>query len=102
MNEAGIATVGDPKVDLSDLPDRGSPLAFTIEVGVWPKAALGDWRGIEVGRREPEVSPDEVQAELERLRESLASLDRGAPGREGRLRGDRLRGQHRRRALRGR
>ena len=40
-----------------------------------PKAALGDWRGIEVGRREPEVSPDEVQAELERLRESLASLE---------------------------
>src|SRR3712207_9351538 len=28
-----------------------------------------------VGRREPEVSPDEVQAELERLRESLASLE---------------------------
>lgn len=75
VGEAGVATVGDPKVDLSDLPERGSPLAFSIEVGVRPRAQLGDWKGVEVGRREPEVSPDEVQAELERLRESLASLE---------------------------
>jgi trigger factor len=75
VSEAGIATVGDPKVDLSDLPEKGAPLEFTIEVGVRPRATVGDWKGIEVGRREPEVSPDEVQAELERLRESLASLE---------------------------
>jgi len=75
VSEAGIATVGDPKVDLSDLPQKGAPLEFTIEVGVRPAATLGDWKGMEVGRREPEVSPDEVQAELERLRESLASLE---------------------------
>jgi trigger factor len=72
---AGITTVGDPHVDLSDLPRKGAPLAFTIEVGVVPPARLGDYRGIEVGRREPTVDPEEVQAELERLRESLASLE---------------------------
>jgi trigger factor len=75
LQDAGVAAVGDPKVDLSDLPERGAPLAFTIEVGVRPAAELGDWRGVEVGRREPEVNPEEVQAELERLRESLASLE---------------------------
>ena len=36
---------------------------------------LGDYRGVEVGRREPKVDDEEVQAELERLRESLASLE---------------------------
>jgi trigger factor len=75
VSDAGIATVGDPKLDLSDLPERGAPLEFSIEVGVRPDAQLGDWKGIEVGRREPEVSTDEVQAELEPLRESLASLE---------------------------
>jgi trigger factor len=75
LANAGITTVGDPKVDLSDLPEKGSPLAFTIEVGVVPPAKLGDYRGVEVGRREPSVDPDEVQTELERLRESLASLE---------------------------
>src|SRR5919106_6417684 len=73
--DAGIAPVGDPKVDLSDLPEKGSPLGFTIEVGIRPGATLGDWKGVEVGRREPHVNPEEVQAELERLRESLASLE---------------------------
>src|SRR5918992_1354037 len=72
---AGINTVGDPKVDLSDLPEKGSPLAFTIEVGIVPPARLGDYKGVEVGRREPKVDPDQVQTELERLREALASLE---------------------------
>jgi trigger factor len=73
--DAGIAAVGDPQLDLSDLPERGLPLSFTIEVGVVPPAKLGDYKGLEVGRRDACVSPDEVQAELERLRESLASLE---------------------------
>jgi trigger factor len=75
VSEAGIATVGDPQVDLDELPDKGAPLQFTIEVGIRPEAELGDWKQVEVGRREPEVSKDEIDAEIERLRESLASLE---------------------------
>jgi trigger factor len=75
LADAGIQTVGDPQVDLSDLPEKGAPLAFTIEVGVVPPAQLGDYKGVEVGRREPKVEEQEVEAELERLRESLASLE---------------------------
>jgi trigger factor len=75
LSDAGVATVGDPKVDLDDLPERGSPLAFTIEVGIVPPAQLGEYKGVEVGRREPAVNPDEVRTELERVRESLASLE---------------------------
>lgn len=75
LADAGIQTVGEPQLDLSDLPEKGAPLAFTIEVGVVPPARLGDYRGVEVGRREPKVDDQEVQAELERLRESLASLE---------------------------
>jgi trigger factor len=75
VTDAGITAVGDPKLDLSDLPQQGSPLSFSIEVGVVPPARLGEYRGLEVGRREPKADPDEVQAELERIRESLASLE---------------------------
>ena len=56
-------------------PRRARRSRSRIEVGVRPPAKLGDWKGVEVGRREPQVAPDEVQAELERLRESLASLE---------------------------
>jgi trigger factor len=75
VQEAGVTTVGDPKIDLADLPEKGSPLAFSFEVGVVPPARLGEYKGVEVGRREPVANPDEVQTELDRLRESLASLE---------------------------
>jgi trigger factor len=75
LTAAGITAVGDPKVDLSDLPEKGSPLAFTIEVGIVPPAKLGDYKGVEVGRREPGVDPEALKSELERMREALASLE---------------------------
>ena len=75
VREAGIATVGSPDLDLDALPDKGTPLAFSFEVGVRPTATLGDYKGVEVARREPEVGDDEIQAEIDRLRESLASLE---------------------------
>ena len=48
---------------MQELPEKGSPLAFTIEVGVRPKAKLGDYKGLEVGRREPDVPGDAVDQE---------------------------------------
>jgi trigger factor len=75
IQEAGITTVGEPQIDLADLPERGLPLAFSFEIGIVPPARLGEYKGVEVGRREPAASADEVQTELDRLRESLASLE---------------------------
>jgi trigger factor len=75
IGEARLATVGEPSLDLGELPERGSPLEFSIEVGVRPPAALGEYKGLEVGRREPEVAKEDVDAEVERLRESTASLE---------------------------
>src|SRR4051812_8544529 len=75
IGDAGVVTVGEPALDMQDLPEKGSPLAFTIEVGVRPKAKLGDYKGLEVGRREPDVPNDAVDQEVDRLRESAASLE---------------------------
>jgi trigger factor len=75
VQEAGLAVVGSPDLDLADLPEKGDPLSFTFEVAVRPQATLGDWRGLEVPRRDPEVSDEDVEAEIGRLRESLASLE---------------------------
>src|SRR5215212_5257578 len=74
LGDAGVTPVGEPNLDLQDLPEKGSPLAFTIEVGVRPRAKLGEYKGLEVGRREPEVEPDATDEEVERLREAAASL----------------------------
>src|SRR3954465_4664380 len=75
LSDAGVAPVGEPSLDLQELPEKGSPLAFTIEVGVRPAAKLGDYKGVGVGRREPDVQEETVDEEVERLRESSASLE---------------------------
>lgn len=75
VSNARLVTVGEPKIDLQELPARGEALEFSIEVAVRPPAKLGDYRGLEVGRREPSVEPEQIEAELGRLRESLASLE---------------------------
>jgi trigger factor len=73
--EAGVSTVGDPKLDVSELPGEGEPLQLTIEIAVRPKARLGDYKDLEVGRAEVEVPDDAVDAEIERLREGFGSLN---------------------------
>ncbi len=75
IDGAGIAPVGDPELDVGELPGQGEPLAFSIEIGVRPEAKLGEYRGVEVGRREPAVSQEAIDAEVERLRDRLATLD---------------------------
>jgi trigger factor len=75
IDEAGIAPVGEPQLNMGDLPGRGQPLTFTIEVGVRPRAELGTYKGVEVGRAEPEVDEAAVDRELEALRERLARLE---------------------------
>jgi trigger factor len=75
IDDAGVDPVGDPKLDLGDLPEEGKPLQFSIEVGVRPTAKLGAYKGLEVGRPEPEVPDASVDTELEGLRERLATLE---------------------------
>ena len=75
IDAAGIAPVGEPKLDLGDLPPEGKPLAFSIEIGVRPAATLGDYAGLEVGKREASVDEERVAHELEHLREHLAKLE---------------------------
>ena len=36
--ESGLPTVGDPKLDVEQLPAEGEELVFSIEIGVRPRA----------------------------------------------------------------
>lgn len=75
IERAGIAPVGEPELKMDGLPEEGEPLSFSIEVGVRPEAKLGQYKGLEVGRREPRVEDQAIDAELERLREQFATLE---------------------------
>ena len=75
IDEAGIAPIGEPELDVGDLPAQGQPLAFSIEIGVRPQATLGQYKGLEVGRREAHIDDAAVDAELDRLRDRFATLE---------------------------
>jgi trigger factor len=75
IDTAGITPVGDPDLDVGDLPGAGEPLAFSIEIGVRPRAQLGEYKGLEVGRREPHIEESMIDEEVERQRDRFATLE---------------------------
>jgi trigger factor len=75
VEDAEIAAIGEPDLDVGDMPAPGEPLTFSIEIGVRPAATLGEYKGLEVGRREPEIDNDAVDQQIEALRDRMATLD---------------------------
>ena len=75
IDRAKVVPVGEPDLNLAELPGEGEPLRFSIEIGVRPEAKLGDYEGLEVGRREAIVGDEAIQAEVEALRERSAKLE---------------------------
>ena len=77
IEESGVVPVGDPTVDidLAELPSQGQALAFSIEIGVLPRAKLGSYKELEVARGEPRVDEQRLEQEVEGLRERLARLE---------------------------
>ena len=102
----------EPRVDLptdqsaieAALEARGD-LTFKIALEVLPTFEIGDFSEIELERLTADVDEAEVTQAVERLaegRRAFADKARGRGGRDRRPRHDRLRGQDRRRRLRGR
>lgn len=72
---SGVAPVGEPSLDMPEPPGEGEDAEFTIEIAVRPKATLGDYKGLEVGKADPEVPAEAIDEEIDRMRESLAGLE---------------------------
>jgi trigger factor len=75
IDAANVVPVGEPNLDLDELPGEGEPLRFSIEIGVRPTATLGEYAGLEVPRRDPEVDDETIDREIEQLRDRMAKLE---------------------------
>ncbi len=82
---SGVRPVGGPEVEWGTAPEAGETFTFVATVPVAPKPTLPDWTALEVPRLEPAVPAEVVDAELARLRESVATLVpvSGRPVRQG-------------------
>lgn len=71
--EAGIEPVDRPEVDVKEMA-KDQKLVFTAKVTVKPEVQLGDYKGLEVEKMNPEVTDADVDAELKGLQEKQAEL----------------------------
>jgi len=73
---SGVSSVGDPDIEIVAAPEsEGEPLGFKFEIGARPPAKLGEYKGLEVGRAEPEPVEEIVDREVERIRTGFARLE---------------------------
>jgi trigger factor len=81
---AGIDPVDRPTIDWEDEPAEGAPFSFTAEVEVKPPPEVRSYKGLEAVKPEAPAPDEAVDAEIERLRTTVAELravERGAqPG----------------------
>jgi trigger factor len=74
--DSGISPIGDPDIEMVDRPEaEGEPLSFKFEIGVRPEAELGEYKGLEVGKKEEDVPDEIVDTEVERIRNGFARLE---------------------------
>ncbi len=78
--ECGLDIVSRPEIDVVDI-EKGKEFVFTAIVAVKPEVTLGEYKGIEVAKREVKIMAADVNAELERVREQNSRMisieDRG-------------------------
>lgn len=66
--ESGLEIVSQPEIGLVQLED-GKPFIFSATVAVKPEVELGQYKGVEVAKADVEVTEDDINAELDKVRE---------------------------------
>lgn len=73
--ELGLDPVDRPEIELDgDGPELGKALGFTAKVTVMPEVVLGEYKGVEAPKDPAEVEDQEVDVQMERLRNEFAEL----------------------------
>lgn len=71
--ESALDIVSQPEINVTQM-ETGKPFIFTAEVAIKPEVVLGDYKGIEVGKVITEVTPEDMQAELDKVREQQSRV----------------------------
>ena len=69
-----LKAIGRPSLTDMDISDDGI-VTITISTDVYPEVTLGDYKGLEVEKAEVSVSDEQVQAELDRMAQNVASTE---------------------------
>ena len=72
--ETDLRPIDRPEIDFDDPLSEESGFKFSATVEVRPQAKLGEYKRVEVPKREVTVADEEVEAQLEEMRGQFATL----------------------------
>ncbi len=72
--QEGLKAIGRPSLTDMQIADDGS-VTLTLTTEVYPEVTLGQYKGLEVEKAEATVTDEQVQAELERMAQNVASTE---------------------------
>ena len=72
--EADLRPIDRPEIDFDDPMDEKEGFKFSATVPIRPEAKLGEYKGLEVPKREVEVDEEQVEGQVEELRGQFATL----------------------------
>ncbi len=73
VEEASLEVVSRPEIDAVQI-EKGKSFIFTAVVAVKPEITLGEYKGIEVEKREVEVSDEDIDAEIQKVQEQNSRI----------------------------
>lgn len=73
IDESGLDIVSRPEIDVEQI-EKGKSFIYTAMVAVKPDVTLGEYKGIEVEKARPEVTDEDIEAELKKVQEQNSRL----------------------------
>ena len=71
VKECGEKVVSRPQIDITQI-EEGKPFIYTATVALRPGVILGQYKGVEIPKKEITVSEEEIMADIDREREQNA------------------------------
>ena len=69
--ESGETIVSRPQIDITQI-EEGKPFIYTATVALKPEVTLGQYKGVEIPKKEITITDEEITADIDREREQNA------------------------------
>ena len=74
LTDSGLKIVGTPSITSMDKQENGD-LSLILDAPLYPEVTLGQYKGLEIPKAEPEVTEKEIDAEIDRMAENVSRIE---------------------------
>ncbi len=74
LTDSGLKIVGTPSITSMDKQENGD-LSLILDAPLYPEVTLGQYKGLEIPKAEPEVTEAEIDAEIDRMAENVSRIE---------------------------